>query len=326
MTSPVATLGTGDSHQLDLPMTSQMLPDKLQFSGHETFPLRQLWLRKAYTAVSGSDDPSAVFTSDDAIRRFGVGKNMVSAIRHWALATGVLTEDESGKVVASEFGEFLFGRRGVDPYLEHPATCWLVHWNLSSRALRSVTWHWVFNRVSTPTFDREILVSDLERLASDRRARASATTIKRDVDVCIRCYVPKRDAREGDDAAEPLLAELNLMTEGPSGVFHFRRGAQPSLPDEVFAFALVDYWRRWEASTGSSQKTLSFESVAHDYASPGRTFKLDENAVAERLIRLEDLTSGELRWTDSAGLRQVSRSDRMDSLNLLTILRSAYGR
>ena len=67
------------------------------FSGHETFPLRYGWLQKAYQAVN--DAPSAkdavhVFRDPDSIARFGVGRNMVGAIRYWATAAGVLEEFE----------------------------------------------------------------------------------------------------------------------------------------------------------------------------------------------------------------------------------------
>ena len=95
----------------------------------------------------------------------------------------------------------------------------------------------------------------------------------------------------------------------------------------VFAFALMEFWDRWEAATGSSQNTLSFEAIAHDYGSPGRVFKLDESSVADRLLNLETITSGAVRWTDSAGLRQVSRpKGRLDEHATLRLLRKAYVR
>ena len=52
--------------------------EKGHFSGHETFPLRQLWLYKAYRAAEENDFDGGVFTDDSAIAKFGVGKNMVS--------------------------------------------------------------------------------------------------------------------------------------------------------------------------------------------------------------------------------------------------------
>lgn len=325
---PVAGLvDSASSGSLECAMaTARVSTDRLQFSGHETFPLRQLWLRKAYFAVADGPDDGSVFTEESAIRHFGVGKNMVSAIRHWGLATHVLAEGKRGEVVTGPIGDLLFGRQGVDHYLERPATCWLVHWMLAGRASRSTTWHWVFNRVTTQTFDRDTLVKQLMALAAERRSRASESTLQRDVEVCIRCYL-SRSGREVDDVVEPLLADLGLITEGPTGTFQFRRGSHPTLPDEVFAFALSEFWDRWEETTGSSQNTMSFEAIAHDFGSPGRVFKLDEASVAERLLNLDTTTAGALRWTDSAGLRQVSRpKGKLDEASKMRLLKKAYGR
>ena len=57
-----------------------------QLSGHETFPLRYGWLKKAFDAVRATEDVGdnrTVFTGEDAIARFGVGKNMVASMLHW---------------------------------------------------------------------------------------------------------------------------------------------------------------------------------------------------------------------------------------------------
>ena len=62
---------------------------KPKLSGHETFPLRYGWLKKAFDAVSAAEgcwaSTDRFFLTADAIARFGVGKNMVASIRHWAV-------------------------------------------------------------------------------------------------------------------------------------------------------------------------------------------------------------------------------------------------
>src|SRR5437870_5494831 len=63
------------------------------FSGHETFPFRYPWLKKGFDAVQ--EDPF-IFLRDNAITTLGVGKNMVRAIRHWCLTTGVIEESPAG--------------------------------------------------------------------------------------------------------------------------------------------------------------------------------------------------------------------------------------
>ena len=47
-----------------------------QLSGHETFPLRYGWLKKAFDAIDATeaDANKAVFLGEDAIARFGVGQ------------------------------------------------------------------------------------------------------------------------------------------------------------------------------------------------------------------------------------------------------------
>ena len=117
---------------------------KLQFSGHETFPLRQLWLRKAYDAVVKSIalTSKTIFSDDDAIARFGVGKNMVSSMRFWASACQIIKEDdEHNAYVTTEIGDLLFdSETGLDPYCENPATPWLMHWFLASTPEKTSTW------------------------------------------------------------------------------------------------------------------------------------------------------------------------------------------
>ena len=140
-----------------------------QFSGHETFPLRYGWLKKTFDAVwktEDSEENRAVFTGEDAIARFGVGKNMVASMRHWATATGVIKDAETkGRTETTQLGRCLFGPNGLDPYMENPATAWLLHWQLSGRPdNKKTTWFWAFNHYPGITFERETLVKEIGRL------------------------------------------------------------------------------------------------------------------------------------------------------------------
>jgi len=321
------TVRTGRLHQS---MAQIKFPFKPTFSGHETFVLRQLWLRKAFAEVAkhGALAPKSVFSDESAIERFGVGKNMVASIRHWALACDVIRDSEDGEsLVAGEIGDFLFGNRGHDPFLERDATVWLVHWLLAGRAKRSATWYVVFNYVDTQSFDSKHVVKLIADYATENKAVRSKTTLVRDVEVCLRGYatVGLRDATE--DTAEPLLADLGLLSAASGGIYHFNRGSHYSLPDGVFAYALLEFWERWGRESEASQSTLSFNAIAHDYGSPGRVFKLSEDAVGERLSMISEITNGYLQWTDSSGLRQVSRVGSEPISRIKTkMLRSAYGR
>lgn len=290
------------------------------FSGHETFPLRQMWLKKAFNQADGGLISKKIFSDKTAIAAFGVGKNMVASIRHWALACGVMRETEEGFRVGSLAGEIL-DDDGLDPYAESPSTAWLAHWQLAGHCFRSTTWHWLFNHVSAPTFTRQELEEPLARYARDLdpKHRLSPSTISRDLETCLRSYAPRAAGGSPEDFAEPLLGELGLLQEVHKGQYAFRRGPKASLHDGIFAYALIDFWNR----EAKGQTSLAFEAVAYAEGSPGRVFKLDEESIAQRLMALSDLTGRKLEWTDSAGLRQVHRKD-LSKEAIKNMIRRAY--
>lgn len=309
-------------------MTLIQFPSDIKpvFSGHETFPLRQLWLRKAYVEVAqfGDRAPKSVFTDADSIERFGVGKNMVASIRHWALACDVIRENKN-YIEVSDIGKFLFGPDGHDLYLESEATIWLIHWLLAGRSIRSATWYVVFNHIQEQSFQAKEIVSRIEEYAEANKSVRSATTLSRDVEVCLRCYTSIKHMNSTEDSIEPLLSNLGLLSISSKNTYSFHRGPQYSLPNEVFVFALLDYWYRKERATNTSQATLSFNAIAHDYGSPGRVFKLDEDSIGERLSQIADITSNYLEWTDSYGIRQISKiGERPMNEIMPQILRRAY--
>lgn len=297
----------------------------LQFSGHETFPLRQLWLRKAFDGITSpraDRNPKNVFADEDAIVRFGVGKNMVTSIKHWSLATEFMEEDGQGGYHPTPVAKSIFSEPGLDPFCEHSTTAWLVHWRLAGLGTRSTTWWWLFNCVVQQTFDKDSVIQGLKRYCADRSHKVSDSTLIRDVDVCLASYAPRQASASREDTAEPLLGELSLVQPqlASRGSFTFRRGPKRTLSPSLFAYALVEFWGR-----RSGPSVLSFEKIAFDYGSPGRVFKLDENSVGEFVVNIENTTHGALRWSDSSGIRQVHKTGRLEDPELSDrLLREAY--
>lgn len=293
------------------------------FSGHETFPLRQMWLKKVFDQSTETNRiKKSVFTDDESIARFGVGKNMVASMRHWALATNLISEGRPDDYELSLTAQKIFSNEGFDPYSENPTTAWFVHWQLAGLGNRSTTWFWLFNKVTAPNFTKTDLEKPLAEFAAKLNSKRgiSASTLARDIDTCIRSYAPRSGAGSPEDFAEPMLGELGLISEEGKGTFAFRRGPKPTLSDGMFIYALIDYWEALDSTANS----MAFESIVYGEGSPGRVFKLDEESVAERLFSLEDFTEGVFSWTDTSGLRQVLRKSWNGSAFRCWMLEKAY--
>lgn len=280
---------------------------RVSFSGHETFPFRYTWLKKAVDAVDA--DPDA-FHADDAMVKLGVGKNMVSSIRHWGLATGMLEEApgqrarRSRSLAPTELGRSLFLDEGWDPFLEDPGTLWLLHWQLVSRPERATTWWWVFNRYPGTIFTRADIQEALEMLgAQSGWTRVTAASLKRDIDVFIRTYAPQRRRNALlEDTLDCPLVELGVVhASSEQQTLVLVRSGHETLPDEVFGYALAEYLGRRPVST----RTVTLEELSFGDGAPGRAFCLDEAGLLGRLDRIEALTNGGVVFDETAGLKQL---------------------
>ena len=298
-----------------------------RFSGHETFPLRYGWLKKSFDAVRGSapgTDNRWVFNRTNAIARFGVGKNMVGSMRHWAVCARILEEqDDPDRIIPTQLGWLLFKDSGLDPYMEHPTTSWLIHWQLAGRPTKT-TWYWTFNHFADLTFEREQLVQSLIRLASDRRwPRAAESTIRKDVSCLVRTYVGHSPdvLASREESLESPLTELGLVRQlGRRDGYQLVRGPKPTLGLGAFFYGVSSFWQ----DQFENVNTISFESIAFAPGSPGKVFLLDENELVEMMIRLEDATSGLYAWTEAAGLKQLSRRRKVTSAETLRFLKCDY--
>ena len=109
---------------------------KYNFSGHESFPCKSLWLKKGYDFVVAGNQ----FSSAEAVMELGVGKNMVASIRYWLKAFGVI--DSTGQTTT--LGKYLLDdESGRDKYIEDLGTLWILHFNIINN-LEATIYEWLF--------------------------------------------------------------------------------------------------------------------------------------------------------------------------------------
>lgn len=272
------------------------------FSGHETFPLRFTWLAKS---VEACQENPRVFADPDAIAVFGVGRNMVRAIRHWGLATDVLGADPDGSVRPTPFGRAAFGPDGWDPYCEDPATAWALHWHLCRTAGRAALWHVVFGHWRGGALDLRALRPALDAWLDDPDALPSESTLKRDLHCLAASYAPPSPRQDPEDAVTCPFTALGLLY-ADAGTLYPREGRKESLPPAVFAYAVRDHWARRRPGADA----LPLADVLEAPGSPGRAFLLSDAHAYDLLRRAEALPGAPFRYDSTAGIRQLYLTDR----------------
>lgn len=302
-------------------MTSRaLLPANPSFAGHQTFSMRSGWLKKGIDAFYNTPEGGgSVFTRDDAIVTLGVGKNMVQSIRHWLLVTGMANETPTARgrdMSPTAVGNALFGipENGWDPFLEDVATLWLIHWQLASAAGLAYSWIYAFNLFREVEFSKETLIENILNSTSRVSKPPSRETVGRDVECLLHTYVASQSHASSEDNLECPLQDLGLIQPRFDRHYRFSIGPKPSLPIDIFCFALASYWKWKEA-----ESTLSVRDITYSEGSPGTVFKLDEDSVLSLLEDLEAVTEGLFRFDDTTLVRQVicEQYNRLDPLSFL---------
>lgn len=280
---------------------------KLTFSGHDSFVCKQYWLKKGIDFLNGGNK----FSEDSAVVELGVGKNMVTAIRYWLRSFGLLEENDHPNKIA----EYLFGKKGMDPFLEDFGSIWLLHYFLV-KTNRASIFNLVFNhfRKDKPEFSREQLK---KYLMAESQTPISEKTIETDVNVFLRTYVRSRETKvEIEDDFTAMLIDLDLIkpikfkNKESSSWFQIGGELRTDLPLLIFLFSILD-----NEIYGDS---ISFRDLEIGNNSPGSIFAINRDGLYNKLKELEVKFHKQIVFSESAGnlvLQFKKRPNKWEVLN-----------
>ncbi|MCP4106968.1 MAG: DUF4007 family protein [Desulfobacteraceae bacterium] len=193
------------------------------FARHETFCPRYGWLKKGFDRIAGFngfEGDSEIFDRDDAIEKIGVGKNMVRSIRFWCMAFKVIESKESdqprisGSLKPTQFGEALLSEDGWDPYLEDPASLWLLHWKLFTLPYLATAWSLAVNLSAIGSFTMNDLNQGIleQKESMPSFKKYSDSSFQKDASCFIRMYGPP--GKQMSEEIECPFTQLELLIPG----------------------------------------------------------------------------------------------------------------
>jgi len=287
--------------------TQQKKKAKGTFSGHESFQCRQLWLKKGYDFIKAGKS----FNDDDAVVQLGVGKNMVSSVRFWLKAFGLIDQEDRTTV----FAEKLLDDSGWDPYLEDEASLWLLHYQLVKTGLAS-TYSLVFNELRREKieFSRENYISFVKRKAeSSGEFQVNEKTLHDDFNVLIKMYLRSdSQIKDREDSFSGILTELDLIktfSRGKDDYYVLENTDKPEIPDEVILFAILD--------NTNFDLSISLNSLEQEPDSVGSIFALSKAGLLNKIESLSSKSSNKMVFNDHAGIKELQFREKQSALKVL---------
>lgn len=281
---------------------------------HETFTPRYGWLKKGFDRCISNPH---VFNDDTAIEQLGVGKNMVRSIRFWCLFFNLLKreDNEPGCLKPTAFGKQLLDNdNGWDPYLEDPASLWLLHWQIFKPPFQAVSWNIAFSYVTLSTFTPHELADSIYKKLQEfsGKSNISKSSLVKDASCIIRMYSSR--TKEKTDIQCPFnylgLIVSTSFEHQKTDYYKFSNGTKKTLPDLIFMAAVFDYAVIWYPE----QKSLSLSLITYGPNSPGMAFRLSETDCSQRIERVSRYMNNFL-FTETNGIRQIQFSDKPEKLS-----------
>jgi len=284
-------------------MTSNVV--KIRLKGHESFHVREGWIRKGITSIIKD---SGVLASNKAVDELGVGANMVKAIRYWLQALGLTKEvriegSKRGQILTEDFGKVIFEK---DSYLEDNFSLALMHYKLATNKELATSWYIFFNKINAREFTKVNLINIMEQQLRniDTSLEFSMKSLIDDCSCIIKTYsYDKDDLKKPEDNLICPLSELGLL--GRVKIKGMEEVIIKTTPNREILDKLVVLYVIVDRLDGTNVTTI--DKLIEDECNVGRIFNLDKNILNEYLDELEEC--GYIRINRTAGLNTIYIED-----------------
>lgn len=274
--------------------------NKLTFSGHESFHCRIFWLKKGFDFINAGNR----FTDESSVIDLGVGKNMVTAIRHWMKSFGMIDDKEKLSPLATR----LFGPTGWDPYLENEGTLWLLHYHLVKKGYASI-FKIIFTelRRSKPEFNRNHFYSYVLNNGGD----FSEATLSKDFSSFQNMYLASATSKsEIEDNYSGILTELGLVQTKLNDAVVIEGKRRPEIPSAIILYSIL------ENKEYQDSMSISVDQLHSDSESVGAIFALSKEGLVEKLYEIAE-NYPDITFKNEAGVRELQFKKRPEPITIL---------
>ena len=276
--------------------------NELQFFGHDTFPLRHLWLPKAIKHIRADHSLSDY---DSIMLEQGLGKNMAKSMKHWAESTKIVNRVYNGKkyeYIISHIGDLIFSEKG-DEFLQYSDTIWLLHYLMVTNHKKNALWYYLFNSFGSEVFTRDSFINSLKAWLArlEYKNIPNIKQLERDFNCCMNMYCMNESKRKKsmEEYFTSPFNQLQLINEN-KGEFRLRRMSSMEISKEMFAYCLLDFLKHYPKNSD-----VPFAEIQHGEKSPGKVFNLVENTLVEYLESFVKLLNGTFEFESTAGMKTL---------------------
>lgn len=254
---------------------------------HGSFYLRSGWGTKIIQAVEADDMIFSPANEQKAVDEIGLGRVMIKALRYWADASGLTTEEKVQGGISEKRTALFNLIEANDRYFQKPGSLLLLHRNIALNDENATAWYWAFNEFDKQSFTKDEFVDGLHYFLAVNEMSIKKAAVDKEFNCFKNTYLAdkKFDIKTVmDEDTYPFFGSLHLLRMNEDKKFEKTYLTKADMPLQILIYAIAK--DNPEESTHQGQ--ISIDKIMEEKKQVGKYFPMRYSKLIDMLLEAEN--------------------------------------
>jgi len=254
---------------------------------HGSFYLRSGWGTKIIQAVEADDMIFSPANEQEAVDRIGLGRVMIKALRYWADASGLTTEEKVQGGIAERRTDLFDLLEANDRYFQKPGSLLLLHRNIALNEENATAWYWAFNEFDKQAFTKEEFVDGLHYFLAVNEMSIKKAAVDKEFNCFKNTYLAdkKFDIKTVmDEDTYPFFGSLHLLRINEDKKFEKTYLTKAEMPLHILIYAIA----KDNPEESGHRGQISIDKIMEEKRQVGRYFPMRYSKLIDMLLEAEN--------------------------------------
>ena len=254
---------------------------------HGSFYLRSGWGTKIIQAVEADDMIFSPANEQEAVDRIGLGRVMIKALRYWADASGLTTEEKVQGGIAERRTDLFDLLEANDRYFQKPGSLLLLHRNIALNEENATAWYWAFNEFDKQAFSKEEFVEGLHYFLAVNEMSIKKAAVDKEFNCFKNTYLAdkKFDIKTVmDEDTYPFFGSLHLLRINEDKKFEKTYLTKAEMPLHILIYAIA----KDNPEESGHRGQISIDKIMEEKRQVGRYFPMRYSKLIDMLLEAEN--------------------------------------
>lgn len=254
---------------------------------HGSFYLRSGWGTKIIQAVEADDMIFSPANEQEAVDRIGLGRVMIKALRYWADASGLTTEEKVQGGIAERRTDLFDLLEANDRYFQKPGSLLLLHRNIALNEENATAWYWAFNEFDKQAFTKEEFVDGLHYFLAVNEMSIKKAAVDKEFNCFKNTYLAEKkfDIKTVmDEDTYPFFGSLHLLRINEDKKFEKTYLTKAEMPLHILIYAIA----KDNPEESGHRGQISIDKIMEEKRQVGRYFPMRYSKLIDMLLEAEN--------------------------------------